>query len=336
MLVFVTGATGFIGSAVVRELLGAGHEVLGLARSDASARSLTVAGARVHRGSLDDTESLRRGAAAADGAIHTAFFHTITLLGLATRLRVMFGGSPRGIVNRFLSAALETDRRAIETIGQALVGPDRPFVAAFGTMAMKPGQLALEDDPYDPASVGGPRGGSESAMTALASRGVRSSVIRLPPIVYGNGDRSGFAPQLIGIARKKGVSAYVGDGRNRWPSVHRLDAARLFRLALEEGVAGSRYHAVADEGLPVREIAEVISRRLKVPVASKSTAEAPRHFGWLAGFLGADNPASSKLTQERLGWQPDQASLLAELNQPYYFSETRTVGGGATPANVNG
>ena len=319
MRVFVTGATGFIGSAIVQELLGAGHQVLGLARSDAAAKKLTAAGARVHRGTIEDLDCLRRGAAAADGAIHTAFFHEITHMGFGTRLRVMLGGSPGGIFSRFLSATVGADRRALETLGQALAGPDRPLVAAFGTMAMKPGQLATEDDAYDPHSVGGPRGGSEDAMLALASQGVRASVIRLPPVVHGDGDRAGFAPRLIGIARDKGVSAYVGDGRNRWPAVHRLDAARLFRLALEKGVAGARYHAVADEGVPFREIAEVIGGRLNVPVVSKSPVEAAKHFSWMAAFLGVDNPASSALTQERLGWHPTQPGLISDLDQPHYF-----------------
>jgi len=319
MRIFVTGATGFIGSAIVGELLGAGHEVTGLARSDAAAASLIAAGAQVHRGTIEDLDSLRRGAAAADGAIHTAFFHEITHMGLSTRLRVMLGGSPGGIMRRFLSTTVETDRRAIETLGQALAGPDRPLVATFGTMAMKAGRLATEDDAYDPHSVAGPRGTSEDAMLKLASRGVRTSIIRLPPIVHGDGDRAGFAPRLIGIARKKGVSAYVGDGRNRWPSVHRLDAARLFRLALEKGVAGSRDHAVAEEGVPFRDIAELIGQRLNVPVVSKSPEEAAKLFSWLAPLLPVDNPTSSALTQERLGWRPTQPGLIADLDQASYF-----------------
>ena len=319
MRVFVTGATGFIGSAIVQELISAGHEVTGLARSEASAKKLTAAGAQVHRGTIEDLDCLRRGAAAADGAIHTAFFHEVTHMGLGTRLRVMLGGSPGGIFSRFLSATVGADRRALETLGQALTGPDRPLVAAFGTMAMKPGQLASEDDAYDPHSVGGPRGGSEDAMLALAARGVRASVIRLPPVVHGDGDRAGFAPRLIGIARKKGVSTYVSEGLNRWPAVHRLDAAHLFRLALEKGSAGARYHAVAEEGVPFREIAGVIGRRLNVPVVAKPPKEASRHFSWLAPFVSADNPASSILTQELLGWQPKQPGLIPDLDGHRYF-----------------
>jgi nucleoside-diphosphate-sugar epimerase len=319
MRVFVTGATGFIDSAVVRELIGAGHRVVGLARSDASAKSLLAAGAEVQRGSIEDLDSLRAGAAGADGAIHTAFFHAFGHASLATRLRVMFGGSPRGMVMRFVGAAVETDRRAIETLGNALAGPDRPLVVAFGTMAMKPGQLATEDDPYDPHSVGGPRGASEETMLAMASRGVRTSVIRLPPVVHGDGDRAGLVPQLIKIARKKGFSAHVGDGQNRWPAVHRLDAAHLFRLALEKGEPGARSHAVAEEGLPFREIAEVIGRRLNVPVVTRSPKEAAGLFSWLAPFVANDNPVSSQRTRERLGWQPSQIGLMADLERAAYF-----------------
>jgi nucleoside-diphosphate-sugar epimerase len=319
MRVFVTGATGFIGSAIVLELISAGHQVLGLARSDAGAKSLIAAGAQVHRGALEDLESLRSGAAAADGVIHTAFYHAITHMGLGTRLRVMLGGSPSNIVSRFISAAVGTERRALETLGQALTKTDRPLVAAFVTMAMKPSQLATEDDAYDPKSVGGPRGTSEDTIQALASNGVRASVIRLPPVVHGVGDRAGFAPRLIQIARKKRESAYVGDGRNRWPAVHRLDAARLFRLALEKGSAGAKYHAVAEEGVPFRLVADVIGKRVSVPVVSKSPEEAARQFGFLAPFVSVDNPTSSKLTQERLGWHPSQSKLISDLDQPSYF-----------------
>jgi nucleoside-diphosphate-sugar epimerase len=319
MRVFVTGATGFIGSAIVKELIEAGHRVVGLARSEASAKALVDAGAQAHRGTIQDLESLRSGAAGADGAIHTAFFHAFSHASLSTRLRVMFGGSPRGIVLRFLGAALETDRRALETLGKALQGPDRPLVAAFGTLAMAPGRLATEDEPYDPQAVGGARGGSEDVMRSLASGGVRASVIRLPPLVHGEGDRAGFAPRLIGVARKKGFSAYVGDGLNRWPAVHRLDAAHLFRLALEKGEAGARYHAIGDEGVPIREIAEVIGRRLNVPVAAQSPKEAAGLFSWLAPFLGVDNPASSRLTRERLGWEPTHPALIPDLDHARYF-----------------
>lgn len=319
MRVFVTGATGFIGSAVVRELIGVGHHVIGLARSEASAKSLVNAGAEVHRGSLEDLESLRRGAAKAEGAIHTAFFHEFSHASLAIRARVILGGTPGGIVSRFMRAIVETDRRAFETIGKALIGSDRPLVAAFGTLAMKSGRLATEEEAYDPSSVGAPRGQSEEAMLALASLGIRAMVVRLPPLVHGAGDRAGFAPRLIDVARNKGVSAYVGDGLNRWPAVHRLDAAHLFRLALENGSAGSRYHGVAEEGIPFHQISELIGKKLNVPVAPKSPQEAAKLYSWLAPFLPVDNPTSSQLTRERLGWQPTQPGLMADLDQPHYF-----------------
>ena len=319
MRVFVTGATGFIGSATVKELISAGHQVTGLARSEASAKKLADAGGQVLRGSIEDLDCLRRGAAAADGAIHTAFYHEITHMPLRTRLRVILGGAPSGIISRFMAAAVGADRRALETIAQSLSGTDRPLVAAFGTLAMKPGRIATEDEGYDPEFVGAPRARSEDTLRELAARGVRTSVIRLPPIVHGTGDRSGFAPRLIQIARKKEESGYVGDGRNRWPSVHRLDAARLFRLALEKGPAGGTYHAVDEEGITFREIAGLIGQRLKVPVGSKSPAEAAKQFSFLSLFLHRDNPTSSQLTQERLGWRPTQPGLLADLEQGDYF-----------------
>jgi nucleoside-diphosphate-sugar epimerase len=239
-------------------------------------------------------------------------------MNVGTRLRVILGGSPSGIVLRFLSAAVGTDRRALETLGRALAGPDRPLVAAFGTLAMKPGRLATEDDAYDPNSVGAPRAASEDTMRALAMQGVRASVIRLPPVVHGAGDR-GFAPRLIQIARKKGESGYVGDGRNRWPSVHRLDAARLFRLALEKGSAGATYHGVAEEGVPFRDIAGLIGRRLSVPVVSKTPQQAAKQFSFLGSFISVDNPTSSRLSQERLEWRPTQPGLLSDLDQTDYF-----------------
>ena len=318
MRVFVTGATGFIGFAIVKELIGAGHQVTGLARSEASAKKLTDAGARVQLGSVEDLDCLRRAAGAADGAIHTAFYHKISHIPLGTRLRVLLGGSPSGIVQRFLAAAITTDRRAVETIGQSLSGTDRPLVAAFGTLSMKSGQLATEEDGYDPAFIGAPRARTEDTLQELAASGVRSSAIRLPPIVHGAGDH-GFAPQLIEIARKKKESGYVSDGLNRWPSVHQRDVARLFRLALEMGPAGGTYHGVAEKGIPFREIAGLIARRLNVPTVSKSPAEAAKQFGFLGPFVGIDNPTSSALTQERLGWRPTERGLLSDLDQADYF-----------------
>jgi nucleoside-diphosphate-sugar epimerase len=293
MRIFVTGATGFVGSAVVRELIDAGHQVLGLARSDAGVKSLVAAGAGVHRGSLEDLESLRSGAAAADGVIHTAFIHDFSNYG----------------------PAAEADTRAIETLGGALVGSDRPFIVTSGTLLVqRQGLLATEEDPTTPDF---PRK-SEQAALALAGRGVRASVLRLSPSVHGNGDH-GFVPRLIGIAREKRVSAFIGDGLNRWPAVHRLDAARLYRLALEKNSIAAPYHGVADEGVPTREIAEAIGRGLNIPVVSKTREEAADHFGWIARFFGIDGAASSAQTQQRLGWRPVQPGLIADLNAEHYF-----------------
>jgi nucleoside-diphosphate-sugar epimerase len=318
MRVFVTGATGFIGFAIVKELIGAGHQVTGLARSEASAKKLTDAGTRVQLGSVEDLDCLRRAAAAADGAIHTAFYHKISHIPFGVRLRVLLGGAPSGIVQRFLAAVVATDRSALETLGQSLSGTDRPLVATFGTLAMKPGQLATEDQAYDPNFIGAARARTEDTLQELASLGVRTSAIRLSPIVHGAGDH-GFAPQLIEIARKKKESGYIGDGLNRWPSVHRDDAARLFRLALERGPAGGTYHGVAEEGIPFRDIAGLIARRLNVAAVSKSPAEAAKQFSFLGLFVGIDNPTSSQLTQERLGWRPTQPGLLSDLDQAGYF-----------------
>jgi nucleoside-diphosphate-sugar epimerase len=300
MKVFVTGASGYVGSAVVRELIEAGHQVLGLARSDTAAASLTAAGAEVHRGALDDLDSLRSGAAASDGVIHTAFIHDFS----------------------DFARAAQTDLRAVETIGAAIEGSGKPFVVTSGTLMLTfllpPGRLGTEENMADAGSVV-PRIASENMAIALAERGVRSSIVRLPPSVHGEGDH-GFVPTLISIARAKGVSAYPGDGANRWPAVHRLDAAHLFRLAIEKAPAGSVLHAVADSGVPVREIAGVIGHRLGVPVLALATEEAGDHFGFLGQFFSMDSPASSTLTQQRLEWHPVQPALLADLDQEYYFT----------------
>ncbi|TPG66389.1 SDR family oxidoreductase [Hymenobacter nivis] len=291
MRVFVTGASGFIGSAIVQELLGAGHQVLGLTRSEAAAQALTAAGAAAHPGALDDLDSLRRGAAAADGVIHAAYVHNFAAY----------------------EAAGQTDKLAIETLGEALAGSGRPLVVTSGLAGFALGRPATENDvPASSFRL------SEPTALALAAQGMRASVVRLAASVHDDGDY-GFVPTLIGIARQTGVAAYVGDGLNRWPAVHRLDAARLFRLALEHGAAGACYHGVADEGLPLRDIAAIIGRHLGVPVASKSPEEAADHFGWMARFVGLDLSASSALTQQQLDWHPRHKGLLADLEEGGYF-----------------
>jgi nucleoside-diphosphate-sugar epimerase len=308
MRIFVTGASGWIGSAVVPQLTGAGHQVTGLARSDAAATAIAAAGAEVHRGSLDDLDALREAAGASDGVVHLAFKHDIA-----------FSGDFQG--------AADADRRAVETFGEALVGSDRPLLIASGTSGAAPGRMATELDGHDlnpdiAAMGGGPqtRMATAELVLSLASRGVRSSVVRLPPTNHGKGD-NGFVARLVGVAREKGVSGYIGDGANRWPAVHVLDSAHLFRLALEQAPAGSTLHAVADEGVPVRDIATVIGRHLDLPVVSISPEEAGGHFGWLAAFLGLDVPASSELTRELLGWQPTQLGLIEDLDQSHYFDD---------------
>ena len=296
MRVFVTGATGFIGTAVVQELIGAGHHVIGLARSDAAAKALAAAGAEAHRGALEDADSLRRGAAGADGVVHTAFIHDFSNI----------------------AAAGEIDRLAIEALGAALAVSERPLVVTSAIGLLAPGRVGTEVDAPDSNSGGAHRIASEGAALSLASRGVRVSVVRLPLSVHGEGDHA-FIPALIRIAREKGVSAYLGEGRNRWPAVHRLDAAHLFRLALEKGLAGARFHGVADEGVPTRDIADAIGRRLSVPVVSKSLNQAADHFSWLGRFFALDVPASSTRTQEELGWRPRQPGLLADIERGHYF-----------------
>jgi nucleoside-diphosphate-sugar epimerase len=304
MRVFVTGASGWIGSAVVPELIAAGHQVVGLARSDASAAALTAAGAEAHRGTLDNLDDLRAAAAASEGVIHLAFKHDLAFAG-------------------GFQAAAEADRRAIETIGEALVDSERPFLIASGTLGVAPGRVATEQDRPDLDSAmmsGGPAIRAANAQLTLdfAPRGVRSSVVRLPPTNHGDGD-NGFMATLVGIARDKGVAGYVGDGSSRWPAVHRLDSGRLFRLAVESAPAGSVLHAVADEGVPIREIAEVIGRHLDLPVESISPENASEHFGFLAAFIGVDAPASSALTREQLGWEPTHPGLIGDLDQGHYF-----------------
>lgn len=288
MKIFVTGAAGFVGSAVVQELLSHGHTVVGLARSDANAQALAAAGAHVLRGSLEDLESLARGAKDSDGVIHTAFVHDFSNYG----------------------AAVITDRKAIEAMADALAGSQRPLVVTSGAVRSPDGSLATEDTPVDPSF---PRQ-SEAAALPFAERGVRVAVVRLPPTVHGDGDH-GFVPELIRIARASGVAAYVGEGRNRWPAVHRLDAAAAFRLAVEQAAAGSRVHAVAEEGIATRDIAAVIGKRLSLPVEPRPV----EHFGWLGPFFARDVPLSSAKTRARLGWAPAHPGLLEDLDHPRYF-----------------
>jgi nucleoside-diphosphate-sugar epimerase len=307
MRIFVTGASGWIGSAVVPELIGAGHEVVGLARSDASSRALADAGAEVWHGDLDDLDGLRQAAATSDGVIHLAFKHDIAFAG-------------------GYQAAADADRRAIETFGEALAGSDRPLVIASGTGLLHPGALATEGDRGDPSGPTGARVLSEQTALSLAAGGVRSSSLRLPPTNHGEGD-NGFIAMVVAIAREKGVSGYVGDGMNRWAAVHRLDSARLFRLAVENAPAGSVLHAVAEEGVPIRAVAEVIGRHLNVPAVSISPEDAGEHFGFLGGFLAADIPASSALTRERMGWAPTHPGLIDDLDQGHYFQRVPAAAG---------
>jgi nucleoside-diphosphate-sugar epimerase len=289
MRVFLTGATGFIGSAIVPELIHAGHQVIGLARSDANAQSLRSAGAEVHRGDLEDVASLRSGAATADAVIHTGFIHEFS---------------------RFQEVC-DIDKRAIEALGSPLEGSARPLIITSGTAmgAAAPGQAATED--YVNFNHPNPRVASEKAAAAVAERGVDVRVVRLPQVH--DPLKQGLITPLIELAREKGVSVYLDEGRNRWPAVHRLACAQLYRLALERGAAGARYNAVAEEGVPLKDIAEAIGRRIKVPVASKSSAAAAEHFGWLAMFAGFDMPASSTLTQTRLGWRPAGPGVIADI-----------------------
>lgn len=295
MKVFVTGATGFVGTAIVKDLISAGHQVLGLARSDASAQALIAAGAEVHRGDLEDLDSLRSGTEQADGVIHAGFIHDFA---------------------RF-AAVCEVDKIAIMTIGEILAGSNRPLIVTSGSALVNPGSLATEDMMLNHDAVHFPRR-SEEASDAVADLGVRTSVVRLSPSVHGDGDH-GFVPILIDIARQKGISAYIGDGQNRWTGVHRYDAGSLYRLALEKGTAKARFHGVAEESIPFKAIAESIGKHLNLPVVSLSKDEAAAHFGWFATFAGIDCPASSQITREKLGWEPTGITLLADMGQSGYF-----------------
>jgi nucleoside-diphosphate-sugar epimerase len=295
MRVFVTGASGFVGSAVVRNLLAAGHQVLGLARSEASASALVAAGAMPHRGDLTDLDSLRKGADVSDGVVHTGFNHDFTNF----------------------KANCEWDRAVIETLGAGLAGSNRPLVITSGTGLLAGQGMVTEADTPRAGNLN-PRLATEEAAKLAAAGGARVSVVRLPPSVHGDGDH-GFVPMLIGMAREKGISAYIGEGQNLWPAVHRFDAAELFRLALEKGAADARYHGSAEGGVPFKEIAEVIGKRLGLPFVSLSAEEAAGHFGWFAHFAAIDNPSSSEWTRKELSWKPTGPGLIADLDRPSYF-----------------
>ncbi|MFT3934829.1 MAG: SDR family oxidoreductase [Chitinophagaceae bacterium] len=295
MKVFVTGATGFVGTAVVKELIGAGHQVLGLVRSEASANALKATGATVHMGDLEDLDSLRKGVEATDGIIHTGFIHDFS---------------------RFKEVC-ETDRRAIEAMGAALAGTNKPMIVTSGTALVQGGKLAVETDMAVPSP--NPRLASEQAVDAIAAKGTRVAVVRLPPSTHGEGDH-GFVPMLINFARQKNLSAYKGDGQNRWPAAHRFDAAKVYRLALESNfAAGTRFHAVAEEGITFKQIAETIGKHLNVPVVSLSPEEAAAHFEWFAHFAGINNPSSSEITQKTLGWKAEQIGLIEDMERNGYF-----------------
>ena len=314
MRVFLTGATGFIGSAIAQELIHSGHQVIGFARTEEAAKSITSAGLEAHRGSLDDVESLKKGAAKADGVIHTAFVHAFSKISLGDRLAVIFGGLPNNIAGRFLSKIAALDSNAIEAMGSVMEGSGKPLIITSGTMILPLGRIVTERDKPDPLSPAAYRMGSEEVAMQLASRGISTSIIRLPPSVHGDGDK-GFLSTLINIARKKRVSGYVNNGENRWSAVHRLDAAHLFRLALEKGVTGGVFHGVAEEGIPFIDIAGAIAAQLNIPIASQPK----KHFGFLGSIVAADNKTSAAITKELLGWKHGHTSLIDDIKAGQYF-----------------
>ena len=321
MRVFVTGATGWVGSAVVKDLLSSGHEVTGLTTTAHGARKLQAAGAKARVGQLHDHALLREGAAESDGVIHLAFIHGLSKMSLPTRLRLFAGALHGGIVPSFLRILAETESGAVGALGAGLEGSKRPLVVTSGLLFLPPGRVSTERD--DHVRNAPNRSFSETAALNLIARGVRSSIVRLAPTVHGAGDH-GFIPQIMTAARKKGVSPYIGDGANRWPAVHVSDAARLFRLALEKGEAGAKYHGVDEAGIPFHEIASLIAARLNIPTLGIPASKAGKHFGILGNFVGLDNPASSQWTREALGWRPEQPGLLADMDSHYFQSAALT------------
>ena len=317
MRVFVTGATGWIGSAVVKDLLSSGHKVTGLTTTTDGAQKLRALGAEARVGRLQDHSLLREGAAESDGAIHLAFIHGLSNMNLPTRLRLFAGALTGGIVQSFVKILAETESGAIRALGAGLESSKRPLVVASALLGLPQGKISTERDNHAP--TGPNRAFSETAALDLIARGVRSSIVRLSPTVHGAGDH-GFMAQIIAAARKKGVSPYVGDGANRWPAVHVTDAARLFRLALEKGEAGAKFHGVDEVGIPFREIASLISTKLNVPLLGIPAARAGKHFGIIGNFVGLDNPASSELTRTALGWRPEQPGLLTDMDAHYFGS----------------
>jgi nucleoside-diphosphate-sugar epimerase len=315
MRVFVTGATGWIGSAVVKDLLSSGHKVTGLTTTTDGARKLQAIGAEARVGRLSNHALLREGAAESDGVIHLAFIHGLSNMSLPTRLRLFAGVLKGGIVQSFLRILAETESGAIRALGAGLENSKRPLVVASGVLALPQGKVSTERDNHVP--TGPNRAFSETAALDLVARGVRSSVVRLPPTVHGAGEH-GFMSRIIAAARKKGVSPYIGDGANRWPAVHVSDAARLFRLALEKGDTGAKFHGVDD--VAFREIASLISTKLNVPTVGIRAAKAGKHFGIIGNFVGLDNPASSEWTRNTLGWRPEHPGLLADMDAHYFGS----------------
>jgi nucleoside-diphosphate-sugar epimerase len=317
MRVFVTGATGWVGLAVVKDLLSSKHEVVGLTTTSQGARKLQALGAKARVGRLGEHDLLREAAAESDSVIHTAFIHGLSNMSLPTRVRLFAGALNGGVVASFLRILRETETGAIGALGAGLVGSAGPLVVASGVLSLPQGRVSNERDNHTLTIPN--RSFSEAAALDFVGRGVRSSIVRLAPTVHGAGDH-GFIPRIIASARKKGVSPYIGDGANRWPAVHVSDAARLFRLALEKGEAGAKFHGVDEIGIPFRDIASLIAARLKIPATGIPAAKAAKHFGMISPFVGLDSPASSEWTRATLGWRPEQTGLLADMAAHYFES----------------